>query len=535
MDLEVRVTAPEVVARTTALRTWISLLLASVILPCLALSALGTSASAAPSAPAAPTPYEAENARIVQGTVASNHSGYTGTGFVDYDNAAGGYVEFTVDAAQAGPTSLAFRFANGTTTNRPMDIGVNGTTVATGVAFPGTGAWTSWQTKSVDATLNAGTNTVRATATTANGGPNLDSLTVGGGNTGTDWSVAMVESTMARYSPSSIGGWSYPVGLYMYGQYLVYQRTHDPRYLAYIKSWVDRFVDSSGNIDQSFDNLDSMLAGRLLVIMHHETGQSRYQTAAAKIRDRLKTYPRTSDGGFYHSTSSSRVHQLWADGAYMLNPFLVEYGKEFNDAAYANDEATKQLTVYGGHLQVAGGLLKHAYDESKTQSWADKTTGLAPESWCRAVGWYGMATVNVLDAIPADQPRRVQLLTILRNLAAGIEHYQDPATGRWFQVIDKGSQSGNWTETSCSSMFTFTLSRAAQQGYIDPHYAAVADRGYQGVLGRISLGGDGRTNLTDISIGTNVGDYAYYIGRTRATNDFHGLGAFLIMNEQVNR
>jgi unsaturated rhamnogalacturonyl hydrolase len=146
-----------------------------------------------------------------------------------------------------------------------------------------------------------------------------------------------------------------------------------------------------------------------------------------------------------------------------------------------------------------------------------------------------MATVNVLDAIPADQPRRAQLLIILRNLAAGIEHYQDPATGRWFQVIDKGSQSGNWTETSCSSMFTFTLSRAAQQGYIDPHYAAVADRGYQGVLGRISLGGDGRTNLTDISIGTNVGDYAYYIGRTRATNDFHGLGAFLIMNEQVNR
>jgi unsaturated rhamnogalacturonyl hydrolase len=364
------------------------------------------------------------------------------------------------------------------------------------------------------------------TVTTLAGAPNENAGS-------TDWGVAMVDSTMARYTPSTIGGWSYQVGLYLYGQYLVYERTHDPRYLSYVKSWVDRFVDSSGNINQSFNNLDSMEAGRLLVILYQETGQAKYHTAANKIRNRLKTYPRTSDGGFWHATSTSRQHQLWADGTFMLNPFLAEYGREFGDSAYANDETTKQLAVYGSHLQVANGLLQHAYDESKTQSWANPKTGLAPEQWCRAIGWYGLATVAILDIVPANQPRRAQLLTILRNLAAGIEHYQDPATGRWFQVVNKGSRSDNWTETSCSSMFTYTLSRAAQQGYIDPHYAVVAQRGYQGVLAKISLGSDGRTNLADISIGTNVGDYAYYIGRTRATNDFHGLGAFLIMYEQL--
>jgi unsaturated rhamnogalacturonyl hydrolase len=82
-------------------------------------------------------------------------------------------------------------------------------------------------------------------------------------------------------------------------------------------------------------------------------------------------------------------------------------------------------------------------------------------------------------------------------------------------------------------MFTYALSRGAQQEYLDAHYANVARRGYEGVLAKISVGPDGLTNLTDISIGTNVGDYAYYIARTRATNDFHGLGAFLIMNEQL--
>jgi unsaturated rhamnogalacturonyl hydrolase len=144
-----------------------------------------------------------------------------------------------------------------------------------------------------------------------------------------------------------------------------------------------------------------------------------------------------------------------------------------------------------------------------------------------------MAVTNVLDAIPANHPRRPALLDIFRKLAAGLEKYQDPATGRWFQVIDKGDRSDNWTETSCSSMFTYALSRGAQQGYLDPHYAGVAQRGYEGVLAKLSVGSDGRTNLADISVGTNVGDYAYYVARDRATNDFHGLGAFLIMNEQL--
>ncbi|MFF1307622.1 glycoside hydrolase family 105 protein [Streptomyces sp. NPDC058307] len=348
-----------------------------------------------------------------------------------------------------------------------------------------------------------------------------------------DWSVAMVDSTMARYTPSSIGGWSYPVGLYLYGQYLAYERTHDTRYLAYIKDYVDRFVKSDGSIGQSFNSLDSMQAGRLLVILHHETGQDRYRKAAKKIVDRLAAYPRTSDGGFWHADTASRAHQLWADGAYMVNPFLVEYGEEFGDSSSTDDEAAKQLAVYGSHLQVANGLLEHAYDESKSAGWADPRTGLAPEHWCRAVGWYSMAIVGVLDGISQNHPRRAQLLGVFRKLAAGLEKYQDPATGRWFQVIDKSARGDNWTETSCSSMFTYALSRGAQQGYLDQHFKAVAHRGYQGVLAKLSIGSDGRTNLADISVGTNVGDYAYYIARDRATNDFHGLGAFLIMNEQL--
>jgi hypothetical protein len=128
------------------------------------------------SANAAPTRYEAENATISQGVVESNHLGFSGTGFVNYNNVTGSYVQWTVNTTAAGTATLSFRYANGSTTNRPMDIAVNGTVVAAGLAFNPTGNWDTWSTTSLTTPVVAGANTIRATATTVNGGPNVDFL-----------------------------------------------------------------------------------------------------------------------------------------------------------------------------------------------------------------------------------------------------------------------------------------------------------------------------------------------------------------------
>jgi glucose/arabinose dehydrogenase len=128
-------------------------------------------------AAAAPTRYEAETA-MCQGTTDSDHAGFSGTGFCNTDNAVGAAVEWTVSAPAAGTATLGFRYANGTTTNRPMSVSVNGTTVGSALTFAGTGAWTTWQTATVTASLVAGSNTIRLASTTANGGPNVDWLEV---------------------------------------------------------------------------------------------------------------------------------------------------------------------------------------------------------------------------------------------------------------------------------------------------------------------------------------------------------------------
>jgi hypothetical protein len=50
--------------------------------------------------------------------------------------------------------------------------------VSAGLAFASTGTWDTWSTATLSIPVNAGTNAVRATTTTANGGPNLDAVTV---------------------------------------------------------------------------------------------------------------------------------------------------------------------------------------------------------------------------------------------------------------------------------------------------------------------------------------------------------------------
>ena len=359
-----------------------------------------------------------------------------------------------------------------------------------------------------------------------------------------DWSVAMVESTMKRFpTATDLGSWGYAKSLYLYGQYLVYKRTGNPRYLQYIKVWMDSHVDANGVVTNTnaegklteikFDNLDSMLAGNLLLLLYQETREDKYKLAAERIRLRFNTYPRTKDGGFWHAATKSREWQLWGDGVFMSMPFLVRYGVIFGDSQYAFDEATKQLTLYASHLNdPKTGLMFHAYDESGQSTWTDPTTKHSSEFWCRAMGWFGMTLIEVLELLPKNHPKRAELIVQVRQLVKAWAKFQDKQTGLWFQIVDKGDNASNWLETSSSSMYTYVTSMAIDRGYVDKSYLKVAQKAYSGVLSKISLDADGMTNITDICEGTNVADLAYYFARKRNSNDFHGLGAFLIMNEK---
>jgi len=131
---------------------------------------------------ALPVVAQAESGIIYRGGVGRDHAGYNGAGFVNYANAVGSYVEMTVSSPGQQMATLTFRFANGTDTDRPMEISVNGQIVNSSLGFAPTGSWEAWQNQSLTTLLRAGTNTIRARAVTAAGGPNLDQLVASSGN-----------------------------------------------------------------------------------------------------------------------------------------------------------------------------------------------------------------------------------------------------------------------------------------------------------------------------------------------------------------
>ncbi|MEU4834729.1 SGNH/GDSL hydrolase family protein [Streptosporangium sp. NPDC023615] len=174
-------------------------------------TAPGTAAEAS-----AATRYEAESAPATcDGLIESNHAGFSGSGFCNATNAAGAAAQFTVTAPAAGTATIGVRYANGGTTNRPADVLVNGTVAHANSAFDPTGAWTTWVTRTLTVTLNAGDNVIRLTPTTAGGLPNIDHLEAGAPASGRTTVWLAGDSTVAANSGGNIVGWGRELGGYL--------------------------------------------------------------------------------------------------------------------------------------------------------------------------------------------------------------------------------------------------------------------------------------------------------------------------------
>jgi unsaturated rhamnogalacturonyl hydrolase len=336
--------------------------------------------------------------------------------------------------------------------------------------------------------------------------------------------------------------WSYEQGVLLKGMEGVWLSTGDGKYFSYIQRGMDRFVSEDGTIrtyKQEDYNLDNLLNGRILLLLYKVTGKEKYRKAAATLREQFKTQPRTSEGGFWHK--KIYPSQMWLDGLYMGEPFYAEYAATFNEPEDFGDIA-KQFVLMEQHTRDAKtGLLYHGWDESRKQRWADPRTGRSPNFWGRAMGWYAMALVDTLDYFPKGHPQRARLLAILNRLAAAVEKYQEPKSGLWYQVLDKGDAEGNYLEASASSMFVYALAKGVRQGYLADTYLKPARKGYDGIKSRfIEAAAEGGVNLKGTvavaGLGGNPyrdGSYQYYVGEKVVTNDPKGVGAFLMAANEM--
>jgi unsaturated rhamnogalacturonyl hydrolase len=182
------------------------------------------------------------------------------------------------------------------------------------------------------------------------------------------------------------------------------------------------------------------------------------------------------------------------------------------------------------------GLLYHAWDESKQQRWANPVTGCSSHFWGRAMGWYAMALVDVLDYVPRDHTSRSSITAILTRVVDAIAKVQDQTTGLWYQVLDQGSRPGNYLEASASSMFVFAIAKAVRLGYIPIEQLAIAQRGYHGLLTQlITIDDRGEVHLDGVCSVAGLGgdpyrdgSFEYYINEPVRSDDLKGVGPFIV-------
>lgn len=379
------------------------------------------------------------------------------------------------------------------------------------------------------------------------------------------YSIRMAESEMKRCPAAAdldgMGGklkWNYTTGLELLSFLDAVSATRNAgcgafsaeqpalsssksRILEYVDAWYDAIIREDGSVGANYKksnySLDHVCPARTLFKLYELTGKQKYRACMDSIYLQLSSQPRTEAGAFWHK--KIYPYQVWLDGLYMGSPFYAEYSATLLNSThekYVNfDDIADQFRIaYSKCYDYSTGLLRHAWDETGSMFWADPYTGRSAHSWGRAMGWYVMALVDVLDWMPEDHPARPDMLGILQGILETLPKYADKKTGMWYQVLDCPGREGNYIESTCSAMFTYAYLKAVENGY-EPQYAKYAKRLYRNLVKTfIREEADGTITLTQCCAVAGLGgkdhrsgDYEYYIHEKITENDPKGVGPFI--------
>ncbi|SFL70466.1 glycoside hydrolase family 88/105 protein [Pelosinus propionicus] len=350
----------------------------------------------------------------------------------------------------------------------------------------------------------------------------------------------MADSIIARKT-NLVDHWGYEYGLTLDGIARVWQKTGEKKYFDFIVETMDHFIQEDGTINgyqlEEY-NIDHLNNGKILITLYKETGNERYKQALLLLRQQIETHPRTSEGAFWHK--QIYPHQIWLDGLYMGAAFYAAYIKEFGDLIEFNDVSTQFIIAEKNLKDKKTGLLYHAWDEAKEQIWADKKTGLSPQFWGRAMGWYVMALVDTLKNFPDNNKDRGTLVSIFNKCMQALLKVQDQASHVWYQILDAGERKGNYLEASGSAMIVYALLKGVRNGYLPGSLKETAKQAYQGLVDEFILETkEGLINLNKICYVAGLGGkdkrdgtFAYYISEPIISNEPKGLGPFLLASAE---
>lgn len=342
--------------------------------------------------------------------------------------------------------------------------------------------------------------------------------------------------------------WSYQVGIELDGMLDVFMTYGGDKLGAYLKEYPKTMIDAKGNITgYSYNdfNLDNVRPGHFLMRYYQLYPEKKDSLALDLLMRQLENQPRTDEGVWWHKAIYAR--QVWLDGIFMGLPFYVlaapwlapGYQQDYYDDAVDQITKTDHRTY-----DEATRLWKHAWDETHQMFWANPQTGLSQHTWARALGWFTMAMVEVLDALPADYARREEIVSLLQRAMKSVAEYQDEASGVWYDVLDVDDPR-NYLEATASSMFTYCMLKGWRLGYLDDNYRDTGIRAYRGLVKEfVKQNRDGTMSLTKCCSVSGLGpenkpnrdgSFEYYMSEPVRDNDAKGIGPFIWASLEMER
>ena len=380
------------------------------------------------------------------------------------------------------------------------------------------------------------------------------------------YSEWMTRSEMARTPKSFLldfskrPKWSYVMGIELEAMLDTYLRYGGQDIMDYCQQYTDTMIDRKGGIrgyKLKDYNLDNIRTGHFVARLYAQAPETKNLKALQTLMKQLERQPRTKDDNIYWH-KAIYAYQVWLDGIFMGLPFrcLTAPITDKKNVTKIYDDAVDQLIkTYERTLDAKTGLNRHAYDETKNMFWADPETGLSQHCWGRAQGWYTMALIEILDALPKDYARRQEVITLLQKDLEAIVKWQDKQSGVWYQVMDAPgrksrsaeghSQVENYLESTCSCMFAYALLKAYRKGYVGTPYREAGIKAYRGIINNfIRIDNDLSLSLTHCCSVAGLGPdnnrrrngtFEYYLSEPQRDNDAKGIGPFIWASLEIEQ
>lgn len=336
--------------------------------------------------------------------------------------------------------------------------------------------------------------------------------------------------------------WNYEDGCVLKGAWDLYKATGNEKFKLFVLNYLDEFISEDGNIKgykPHNHHLDDINSGKILFDVLELTNEEKYRKAIESIFNQIKMQPRTNEGNFWHK--DIYPYQVWLDGLYMVMPFYIKYIKNFGVLNGLSDIVNQFVNVRKLMYDSQKKLYYHGYDESKKEAWADKKTGVSPNFWGRAEGWFVMALVDVLGEMDERMESEKNTLSKIFNEAIdGLLIYQDEDTGMWYQVLDKGGEKGNYQETSATLMISYSILKGVRLNIVPQNYKDYGIKAFEGTVNKYLLEDEGKLMLGGIcgvaGLGNNPyrdGSYDYYISEKVVYDDPKGVGALMMAYSEI--